>query len=42
MERYIELGKIPDKKNPSTLERVKRKWPAAIVLGITDSDLVIL
>ena len=34
VERYVELGKIPDKKNPSTLERVKKKWPAAIVLGI--------
>ena len=34
VERYIELGKIPSKKNPSTLERVKRKWPAAIVLGM--------
>ena len=34
VERYIELGKIPDKKNPSTLERVKRKWPAAMVIGI--------
>lgn len=34
VERYIELGKIPDKKNPSTLERVKKKWPAAIVIGI--------
>ena len=33
VERYIELGKISDKKNPSTLERVK-KWPAAIVIGI--------
>ena len=28
VERYIELGKIPDKKNPSTLERVKRKRAA--------------
>ena len=34
VERYIQLGKIPDKKNPSTLERVKKKWPAAIVLGM--------
>ncbi len=34
VERYVELGRIPDKKNPSTLERVKKKWPAAIVLGI--------
>ena len=34
VERYIELGKIPDKKNPSTLERVKKKWPAAIVIDI--------
>ena len=34
VERYIDLDKIPDKKNPSTLERVKKKWPAAIVLGI--------
>ena len=34
VERYIELGKIPDKKNPSTLERVRKKWPAAIVIGI--------
>ena len=34
VERYIELGKIPDKRNPGTLERVKKKWPAAIVLGI--------
>ena len=28
------MDKIPGKKNPSTLERVKRKWPAAIVLGM--------
>ena len=34
VERYIELGRIPDKKNPGTLERVKKKWPAAIVIGI--------
>ena len=34
VERYIELGKIPDKKNPGTLERVRKKWPAAIVIGI--------
>ena len=34
VERYIELGKIPEIKNPSTLERVKKKWPAAIVIGI--------
>ena len=34
VERYIELGKIPEKKNLSTLERVKKKWPAAIVLGV--------
>lgn len=34
VQRYIELGKIPDKKNPGTLERVKKKWPAAIVIGI--------
>ena len=34
VERYIELDKIPGKKNPSTQERVKRKWPAAIVLGM--------
>ena len=34
VERYIQLGKILDKKNPSTLERVKKKWPAAIVLGM--------
>ena len=32
VERYIELGRIPDKKNPGTLERVKKKWPAAIVI----------
>ena len=42
VERYIELGKIPDKKNPSTLERVKRKWPAAIVLGILLGAVVYL
>ena len=34
VERYIELGKIPEIKNPSTLERVKKKWPAAIVIVI--------
>lgn len=34
VERYIELGKIPDKKNPGTLERIRKKWPAAIVIGI--------
>ena len=34
VQRYIELGKIPEKENPSTLERVKRKWPAAVVIGI--------
>ena len=34
VERYIELGKIPEIKNPSALERVKKKWPAAIVIGI--------
>ena len=34
VERYIELGKIPDKKNPGTLEGVKKTWPTAIVLGI--------
>ena len=34
VERYMKLGKIPDQKNPDTLERVKKKWPAAIVLGI--------
>ncbi|MBQ8964745.1 MAG: hypothetical protein IJ089_13320 [Clostridia bacterium] len=28
------MGKIPEIKNPSTLERVKKKWPAAIVIGI--------
>lgn len=34
VQRYIELGKIPDKKNPGTLERFRKKWPAAIVLGV--------
>ena len=34
VERYIELGKIPDKKNPGTLERVRKKCPTAIVIGI--------
>ena len=34
VERYIQLGLIPEKKNPSTLERIKKKWPAAIVIGI--------
>ena len=40
VQRYIELGKIPDKKNPSTLERVKKKWPAAIVMGIVLGAIV--
>ena len=42
VERYIELGKIPDKKNPSTMERVKKKWPAAIVIGILLGAIVYL
>ena len=40
VERYIELGKIPEIKNPSTLERVKKKWPAAIVIGIVLGAIV--
>ena len=40
VERYIELGKIPEIKNPSTLERVKKKWPAAIVIGIVLEAIV--
>ena len=40
VERYIELGRIPDKKNPGTLERVKKKWPAAIVIGILPGAIV--
>ena len=34
VQRYIELGKIPDRENPSTLEIVRQKWPAVIALGI--------
>ena len=34
VERYIELGKIPEKKNPSILERIRKKWFAALVLGL--------
>ena len=42
VERYIELGKIPDKKNPGTLERVKKKWPAAVVIGVILGAIVYL
>lgn len=42
VERYIELGRIPDKKNPGTLERVKKKWPAAVVIGVILGAIVYL
>lgn len=33
-QRWIDLGKVPVKKVPSRAERIKKKWPLALMLGI--------
>jgi len=40
VQRWIELGKAPAKTELSRKERLKRKWPAALVIGLILGTLI--